>query len=142
VGAYRDASDDAYAALEASNDVYAATTAQTLRLVEPWFRTGRIVDMDAWFMSMICLMALHRHGLFSMGIVKTGQYFPKDYLLQWVRKYGPNETPAPRGTTLCMTTTYVLNGENFPAAAILWQDKTSKAILSNVGHTQQVAETI
>ena len=54
------------------------TTACTLRLVQRWQGTGRIVLGDAWFGSFRTATCLLTNGLFFVGNVKTGhKRFPK-----------------------------------------------------------------
>ena len=50
---------------------WSATTATTLRLVEKWAGTGRVVAGDAWFASINTCKALMEHGLYFIGDVKT-----------------------------------------------------------------------
>jgi hypothetical protein len=52
-------------------DRYQKSTALTLRLVEPFFATGRIVVADSWFGSVQTALALYEHGLYSILNVKT-----------------------------------------------------------------------
>lgn len=50
---------------------YGATTACTLRLVEPYFRTGRVVVGDSWFGSYKTVCVLRERGLYAIVCVKT-----------------------------------------------------------------------
>eukprot|EP00873_Tetraselmis_striata_P005316 jgi/Tetstr1/425580/TSEL_016001.t1 len=61
---------------------YNATTACTLRLVEPWFKSGRIVVADSWFGSVRCALQLSARDMFSVLAVKGGKArYPKEELL-------------------------------------------------------------
>jgi hypothetical protein len=42
---------------------FGATCACTLRLVEPWFNSGRVIIADAWFGSVKCALELFKHGM-------------------------------------------------------------------------------
>ena len=52
-------------------EIYSHTTATTVRLVEPWHGTGRVVAGDSWFSSVRTAEALAVHGLFYIGDIKT-----------------------------------------------------------------------
>lgn len=64
------------------NDKYPKSIALTLRMVKPFFSTGRCVIADSWFGSVACALALFKHGLFAIMNVKTAtKDYPKDALL-------------------------------------------------------------
>jgi hypothetical protein len=128
--------DPMYQTLAAANDVHNATTAQTLRLVEPWFGSNRVVDMDAWFASVMCTIALSSHGLYAMGIIKNGHsQYPKAYLANLAKTRGPNGGEITKGSHVVMTSEYTINGNSIPLMAVAWKDRTLKTIISNVGNT-------
>ena len=57
------------------------TTATTMRLVEEWFGTNRVVYGDSWFAGVKTARALLSNGLHFIGDVKTNHSrFPKDAL--------------------------------------------------------------
>ena len=56
-------------------------TAVTLRLVEPWFDTERIVCGDSFFASAATARALYMRGMRFIGVVKLAtKEYPKKYL--------------------------------------------------------------
>ena len=58
------------------------SVALTLRLVQPWFNTGRVLIADSWFGSVPCILALYSVGLFAVMMVKTAHKdYPKQELL-------------------------------------------------------------
>ena len=46
------------------------TTATTLRILEPYFGSGKILIGDSWFGSVRCAYNLRKHGIFSVMNVK------------------------------------------------------------------------
>jgi hypothetical protein len=63
------------------------STGCTLRLVKPWWNTGRIVLGDSWFGSLKTAIALLTKGLFCILNIKTGHaYFPKTILAANISK--------------------------------------------------------
>jgi len=65
------------------------TTACTLRLVEYWQSSGRIVVADAWFGSVRTVEELLGIGLYSVVCVKQGcKGFPRDKLKALVKQRG------------------------------------------------------
>jgi len=77
------------------HDLYGHGTAVTMRLVQNWAGTGRIVTADSAFSSVKTLVALHKDlGLYFQGIVKTAhREYPKQYLNTW---YNEGWDPNPR----------------------------------------------
>ena len=50
----------------------------TLRILEQWFSSGRLVVGDSWFSSVRMCMELMKRGLYFTGIVKTAhREYPK-----------------------------------------------------------------
>lgn len=63
-------------------DRHAAHTAITLRLVQPWFGSKRVILADSAFASFNTCVALLCVGLYFIGIVKTAsKFFPKLFLM-------------------------------------------------------------
>jgi len=68
---------------------FKATTACTLRLVRPWWGTGRVVIGDAWFGSLRTVEELREVGLYSIMCVKQGSAgYPKQVLRECMRERG------------------------------------------------------
>ena len=58
-----------------------ATTATTLRLIEPWFNKGRHVVGDSWFGSVQTAVELWKKGCWFTGMIKNAhREFPKNYI--------------------------------------------------------------
>jgi hypothetical protein len=51
--------------------------AQIMRMVEPWFGTGRCVTADSGFGSPMAVALLRQHGLFSNMMIKKARYWPQ-----------------------------------------------------------------
>jgi hypothetical protein len=57
-----------------------SSIATTLRMLEPWFSSGRLVVGDSWFASVQMCMELMKRGLYFTGIVKTAhREYPKTH---------------------------------------------------------------
>lgn len=50
---------------------YKAGTGYLMRLLRPWFQSGKVIAADSTFSSVEALTALHQVGLFFIGCVKT-----------------------------------------------------------------------
>lgn len=86
-------------------DQYQANTALTLRLLKPWFNTGRLVHADSAFASKGTAVAIMCHGLQFIGLVKTAyREFPKFYFDTWA-----STNPA-RGSTVALETEVNVHG--------------------------------
>lgn len=60
---------------------YPKSVALTLRMLEPYFSTGRVLIADSWFGSVACALALFKHGVFAEMNVKTAHKdYPKEQL--------------------------------------------------------------
>lgn len=69
--------------MEPYRDEYGATSAQCLRLVEPWLKSRRCFGADAHFIGMDSIEALLEHELFPFGNIKQiRSRFPVDQLEQ------------------------------------------------------------
>jgi hypothetical protein len=72
-------------ALKEYNDEYPKSIALTLRMVEPFFGTGRVLVADSWFGSVACAAALYSMGIFCVMNVKTAtKNFPKEQMMEVV----------------------------------------------------------
>jgi hypothetical protein len=115
---------------------FGSSTAITLRLVQNWFHTNRIVIGDSAFASLKTLNALHNNvgGLFFMGMVKTAHTgYPLHYLKEWDETI---DKRANRGAHKILQTTISNNSnDNHNIYALGWADKKLKTIISNVGTT-------
>ena len=77
---------------------YGATTATTLRLMQPFFGSGRVCLGDSWFGSVKSCCALLERGVYSVLDVKTAHKgFPKTTLLRLLA----NDHDQP-GLTVCI----------------------------------------
>ena len=57
-----------------------ASTAQVLRLTEPWHGSGRVINADSAFASVTTAEACRKYGLHFTGLVKTATTkFPMKY---------------------------------------------------------------
>jgi hypothetical protein len=64
-------------------------TAITLRLMKPWFASGRTVHADSAFLSVYTPLECRARGLHFMGLVRTARKeFPMVYLKMKAIKYG------------------------------------------------------
>ena len=60
---------------------YGHTVAQQLRLLEPWFNSGRTFAADSWFIGFDAVEVLLDHGIYGFGDVKTNtSRFPTKYI--------------------------------------------------------------
>lgn len=136
---------DQYNADVLANDVYKATTAQTLRLLEPWFGTGRTAVGDSYFASVETLLALAKHGMYFMGIVKTAhKEYPMQHLKNWYNTGNAANPPLVRGSHKVLLSTYAgPDGSNHTMMACGWAErKNLKTIVSNRGTTDQGTPSI
>lgn len=76
-------------------DRYPKSVALTLRMLKPFFSTGRVVIADSWFGSVACALALFAHGLFAVMNVKTAtREYPKAELMAVVDEIKGKSTEA------------------------------------------------
>ena len=86
---------------------YGSSTATTLRLVKPWFGSGRIIIGDSAFGSVKSLTALEQRGLFSSFIIKQcHSEYPKTYLNNWHETLNLRKE---RGTHKILHSTHTIN---------------------------------
>jgi hypothetical protein len=112
-----------------------ATTATTLRLVEPWMGKGRLIVGDSWFASVQTALALRARGCFFTGMVKTAH---REFPLSFIQKlaFGPQ---AKRGDSITLTATKA----GYKLIAHCWNEpgkegKPKKALISTCGVTTAV----
>ena len=104
-------------------------TAITLRLVEPWFNSGRIICADSYFASVATAACLRRYNLWFIGVVKTAtKGFPNEYL--------GDLTLQRKGQFVSMSTTDSDTGCKF--MAIMWLDRERRLFISTTGSTAYV----
>ena len=107
------------------------SVALTLRMVEPWISTGRVLIADSWFGSVPCILALYTVGIFAVMNVKTAHKgFPKDLLLS---KLGFDKKTklcpkARRGEAFAYTRTYDL-GETGECTVLAAGHNSKKPVL-------------
>eukprot|EP00873_Tetraselmis_striata_P014034 jgi/Tetstr1/434298/TSEL_023405.t1 len=121
-----------------------ATTACTLRLVEPWFKSGRIVVADSWFGSVRCALQLSARDMFSVLAVKGGKArYPKEELLA--------ATEEVRFSTCFRTATFPVKkpGDHagvppleVPLLAGAWQDKQCMLVVATCTDHEAADEDI
>lgn len=110
----------------------------TLRLIEPWLNTFRIIVADS--ASLITAIELLKRNVYFVGIVKSAcKYFPKQYFKNWSR-----EKPKMGDYKVCLSefpVTHIANSEGFQITkthnlrAVAWQSKKMKSIISSFGVT-------
>eukprot|EP00873_Tetraselmis_striata_P008862 jgi/Tetstr1/429126/TSEL_019088.t1 len=121
-----------------------ATTACTLRLVEPWFKSGRIVVADSWFGSVRCALQLSARDMFFVLAVKGGKArYPKEELLA--------ATEEVRFSTCFRTATFPVKkpGDHagvppleVPLLAGAWQDKQCMLVVATCTDHEAADEDI
>ena len=101
------------------------STAQVLRLAEPWKGTYRVLSGDSAFASVATAHALHnRLKLHFRGCVKRAhKRFPRAYLRETV-------ATMPRGSHIAVSTEY----QGVPMLGVAWKDKTIKTYVSTTGN--------
>ena len=84
-----------------------AACAQTMRLAEKWFGTGRVVAGDSWFASVLTAVEMLKNGLHFIGDIKTGtKGCPMDEIKA--------ATGAENGAWATMTSSATVGGEQKP----------------------------
>jgi len=110
-------------------DIHKYHTAVTLRLVEPWFGSNRIIVGDSAFASFATVIALLMVGLFFRGIVKTcSTLFP----MKWFKRWG--STNPPRGSNVQLLTNVMVRGVSRVIMAVGWMCKLPKYFISSCGN--------
>ncbi len=123
------------------------TVATTLRLVQNWFGSWRIVVGDSWFGSLPTAVQLKLKGLYCTMMIKTAHKgFPKTEFQEWFAGHGRRVgTKAKRRNDLERGSSkyYYLplyhpgRRESIPVIAVGWADTTLKMMISTRGHTQE-----
>ena len=107
------------------------TRATTLRLCAPWFGTGRTVIGDSWFGSVANALELHKNGLHSILMVKTGHSnFPRSLL----------ESSLDQELGSCASAVLADSSEREIGARLLavrWLDRKPKTMISTASTTAQ-----
>lgn len=97
--------------------------AMTLRLVEPWKDSHRIIVGDSAFSSVDTCKCLLDHGLYYLGVVKTcSSGYPKDYFKDWIKK-NPE-----RGTHCALTSNITAGDKEHPIIALSWCSRKEKSM--------------
>jgi hypothetical protein len=111
-------------------------TAITLRLMKPWFSSGRVVHADSAFSSVFTLLECRKRGLHFMGLVKTAHVeFPSDYLKAQASNFG-HDSLYPRGGYILLQSIADPNGVSHPPIfALGWYDAQPKYLVSSCGST-------
>ena len=101
----------------------ATTCACTMRLVEPWFHTRRIIVGDSWFGSVRTCLELMKMGLYSVLAVKIGhKQFPKQPLLERIKE---------RFSFSCMARLFSVGSECISLIAAAWMDKKEMLVVAS-----------
>lgn len=112
---------------------YKFHTAVTLRCVDAWFGSSRLIVADSAFASVATAKALLSFGLHFIGIVKTAtKGFPKDVCKHW------ESTNPQRGEMLYITANIPVNGRDHKLLAADWKTKMGKKIISTCSNSQPV----
>ena len=109
-----------------------AAAAQTMRLTEKWWGTGKVVAGDSWFASVLTAEKMLANGLHFIGDVKTGtKRFPADELKE--------ATGEENGSWACMTSSVTVGGEEKKIFAVSHRrgeaDKAIHGFVSTCGTT-------
>lgn len=105
-------------------NAYPKSIALTLRMLKPFFSTGRVLIADSWFGSVACALALFKFGLFAIMNVKTAtRDFPKEELMAVVDEVkGQSEAARQqrrqrRGAKAAFVRTYVVGSRQVTLTA-------------------------
>lgn len=110
-----------------------AHTAQTLRLVEPWFNTHRIIVGDSAFGSLSTTCALIAAGLNCIMMVKQCKSkYPSGYFSQLDETKNKRNNDD-RGTHSIAQTTVMIGAVAWVIYALAWHDWKMKTVIANIG---------
>ena len=105
-------------------DIYPKSVALTLRMVKPFFSSGRVLIADSWFGSVLCALALFKHRIFCVMNVKTAHKgYPKDGMLAEVDEVKGKsdekraERRARRGKQIAFTKTFKVGAQQVTVTA-------------------------
>jgi len=112
---------------QSGDEQYPFHTAVTLRAVEPWHRSHRLVVADSAFSSVATAIAMLQHGLHFAGIVKTAyKGFPVDEFKRW-----EDTTPkSAKGEAKAMTTNVLIDSQEHKLLAVDWRSFKMKRIIA------------
>ncbi len=111
-----------------------ANPVKALRYVKPWFGSGRCVILDSGFASLKCVKGMAKHGLFTIGNVKSAHVgFPKTWLVRNEHARGQRSS----ATTSLKTST----GETWSVLVACDRDKKPMALIDTAGSTS-MGETL
>ncbi len=110
---------------------YKNHTALTLRMVENWRGSRRVVCADSWFASVSTAVALKKDfGLYFIGMVKTAySLYPKKFM---------EKKSLERGESVTLTTTV----DGVKLLAHKWQDKKAKTWIATCGTTTPGSDAV
>lgn len=101
--------DENYQAWKQAGMLFKYHTAITLRLVERWFDTQRIVVVDSAFGSLATVLAFGSNGLYCIAMVKTATV---GYLIEFLRNWKANlPKKQSNGKSITLSSEYVIRGE-------------------------------
>ena len=100
-------------------------TAVTLRLLQPWFHTNRVVCADSYFASVHTADLLYEKGLRFTGAVKTST---KKYPM----KYLSHLEIAEKGEHVTLVSKPIAGPHLMP---VMWVDRDRRYFISSVGTT-------
>lgn len=113
---------------------YPFHTAVTLRLLEPWFNTGRVCIADSAFASFLTAITLLSFGFFFLGVVKT---CTKEYPMAYIKNWGGLERH--KGDVLLCSTDIEVTINNtkkkYDVYALGWMSKLLKTYVTTCGTT-------
>lgn len=99
-------------------------TGAPLRLVRPYFNTGRVLTGDSAFGSLKLVRKLREHGLYFQGIVKQAHTgYPKKHFNAW------SAYQREKGSSI--TLVHEESELDCPVYATRWIDKRAKDVISN-----------
>lgn len=108
-------------------------TAQTLRLVEPWFNTHRIIVGDSAFGSLSTTCALLAVGLNCIMMVKQCKSkYPIDHFSK-LDDAKNKRSEDDRGAHSIALTMVQIAGVIWPVYALAWHDWKMKTVIANIG---------
>ncbi|CAG8686282.1 16696_t:CDS:2, partial [Dentiscutata heterogama] len=107
------------------------TTAYVLRLVQPWYGSGRTVVGDSWFGFPKLCIALMQNGLYSIFHVKKRRGWPLNY---------PGDMVQRLGSTYGSYVSKVANIDNVYLMAASLKDRKPQCIVATVSTTTKSDE--
>ena len=121
-------------------DQYPKSIALTLRMVEPFFSTGRVLIADSWFGSRACALALFMKTIFCVMNVKTAhKNYPKEEILEHVAEIKGKTAEARaarrarRGKSVCFVQTVKIGSRSVTLQAAGNNKKVPLLLISTYG---------